>query len=140
MRDEDVLRAAVRKMREGLIILESVSAKSHASGAVDFRGAAERFLHAARVRKGALPGLAGDPAWELLLTLYVAEADCRELGTAAATHAIGVAPTTGLRLVEQLEREGLVTRASTPEDKRKKCLQLTPAGTARVEGVLREMQ
>ncbi len=53
-----------------------------------------------------------------------------EVGMGALGEALGVAPSTATRMVDQLVRKQLVRRQATPEDRRAVCVALTPKGQA----------
>jgi DNA-binding MarR family transcriptional regulator len=53
-----------------------------------------------------------------------------ELGMGALGEALGVAPSTATRMVDQLVRKRLVTRQSAPGDRRTVCVALTSRGRA----------
>jgi DNA-binding MarR family transcriptional regulator len=72
--------------------------------------------------------LFSDPAWEMLLELYVASLGQRLLAFGRLADRAGVAPTTALRWVQTLENEGLVHRQSDQLDSRRVLLELTEAG------------
>ncbi len=52
----------------------------------------------------------------------------REVGMGALGEALGVAPSTATRMVDQLVRKGLAVRQGAPEDRRAVCVALTPKG------------
>lgn len=75
----------------------------------------------------------GDPGWDIMLDLYVAAVQGRSVSVSSSCIAAGAAPTTGLRWVNQLIREGLVVRTGDRSDGRRSFLTLTPAARAAVE-------
>lgn len=78
--------------------------------------------------------LFGEPAWDILLDLFIAAKEQRRVSIMSACIGSAVPPTTGLRWVTILEREGLVRRDSDPSDARRTFVGLTVRGyTAMVE-------
>jgi hypothetical protein len=100
-------------------------------------------LYRARQRRNAIfagfEHLFGEPAWDMLLELYIAWLDGRVIGVTHATVASGATPTTGLRYMALLERAGLLARWADPDDRRCTLLLLTDRGgeimTRYVEGL-----
>ena len=86
-------------------------------------------IERARLRRAALPGLGGDPAWEVLLDL----ADGGKMKTSCVGGSLGVAQTTALRYIRRLEDKGMVERSDDPDDGRYTLVCLTDAGRAAVE-------
>lgn len=70
------------------------------------------------------PGMLGEPAWDILLLLYIEEGE-RLLRTSHVTTAGETAPTTGLRWLNYLESKELVTRQSSRTDGRVEYVYLT---------------
>jgi hypothetical protein len=87
-------------------------ARSHLAG----RRARARFLP---------PDLFGEPAWDLLLDLFIAGEECKPISITSACIASGVASTTALRWIGVLEERGLILRAPDPGDGRRIYLALT---------------
>lgn len=100
---------------------------------------ARRIYQARRLRAGALSVAADlfqDPAWDLLLDLYIAHVERREVAVTSACIAANVPPTTALRWISALVQRGLVERASDPNDRRRILLRLSNAGQAAMEQYL----
>jgi DNA-binding MarR family transcriptional regulator len=72
--------------------------------------------------------LFSDPAWDMLLELYVAELEQRRMSITGLADSARVAATTGLRWIDTFEREGLVTRRSDPLDARRTYIRLSANG------------
>ena len=70
-------------------------------------------------------GLWGDPAWDMLLDLFVANEEGRRVNIVSACIGGCIPTTTGLRLVGQLIDAGLVVRTIDQNDRRKGMLGLT---------------
>jgi DNA-binding MarR family transcriptional regulator len=73
--------------------------------------------------------LFGEPAWDILLELFVAEQSRRKLSVTSACLASAVPPTTAIRWVEKLENEGWVRRENDPRDRRRSWVVLTSKGS-----------
>ena len=70
--------------------------------------------------------LFADPAWDMLLDLYVCKLLGRRVATTDLCVAAEVPPTTALRWISVLVSYGLIRRESDPTDHRRKFLSLTP--------------
>jgi len=69
--------------------------------------------------------LFADPAFNILLTLYVSRAEGRDVSTSGACTASGVPTTTALRWINALARRGMVHKRSLPSDRRFTYLELS---------------
>lgn len=81
----------------------------------------------------------GEPAWDILLDLYVAQAEGRLMSVSSACIGSAAPPTTGLRWLGVLQQEGLVLREHDPQDQRRILVRLSPDGTNRMEDYLRKI-
>jgi DNA-binding MarR family transcriptional regulator len=98
---------------------------------------AQAWLRASAIRKTALDETsAPDPAWNMLLDLYVQKSLRRAVPISSATIAADVAPTTALRWIVVLENRGMIFRIADPADARRSHLNLTERGLQLVETVL----
>lgn len=99
-----------------------------------------KALYAARRRRerifGANGELFGDPCWDILLDLYVAEHEPRTVSISSACIAACVAQTTALRWIASLEGRGLLERKNDPQDGRRSYLRLTAVGLRLMEEAL----
>lgn len=75
----------------------------------------------------------GEPAWDMLLELYVAQAERREVTMSSICHASHVPQTTALRWVKLLVEAGYVCRIADPDDGRRVLTRLTDAGRAALD-------
>jgi DNA-binding MarR family transcriptional regulator len=66
----------------------------------------------------------GEPAWDLLLLLYI-DRDTTRQTIGKIANETGAAPTTLLRWIEYLEGQGLLSRYPHPTDRRSVYVQLT---------------
>lgn len=78
--------------------------------------------------------LFADPAWDILLELYVAELEQRRIATTSACIASGVPVTTALRWLKILDDEGLIEREPDPLDRRRIYLRLSRAASEGMRG------
>lgn len=83
-----------------------------------------------------MPGLFGEPAWDVLLDLYLAHLDQRTVSVSSACIAACVPPTTALRYLTRLERSGLLKRKPDPTDNRRVLVSLTASAVELVERTL----
>lgn len=70
----------------------------------------------------------GEPAWDLLLVLYIAEGTGEPRTVNQASELAGVAPTSAKRWIEYLEQNQLVSRRNHTSDSRRILLELTARG------------
>lgn len=95
------------------------------------RAWAER-LYAERRRRDALfpPDLFGEPAWDLLLAMFTARERGQAMILCRAYKAAGVTDTTGRRLLDRMEAEGLITRRRAPRSRKMRIVELTDRSVA----------
>jgi DNA-binding MarR family transcriptional regulator len=87
---------------------------------------ARLLLAAQRKRADALGGVPlGEPAWEILLDLFVQDAEGRAVSVSSACGASGAPPTTGLRYVTYLVEQGHIVRQPDPNDARRTLVRLS---------------
>jgi DNA-binding MarR family transcriptional regulator len=99
--------------------------------------AAKRLLVMRRGRDRTLgPGLSTDPAWDMLVELYVAHAAGTGISVGNACIASGVPITSALRWCEDLQKRGMVTRQRDCTDRRRVLLRLTDATYEQMTGIL----
>lgn len=98
---------------------------------------ARNILRARRMRARHLPkAMFGEPAWEMLLALYVADRSESRLTISRLTKESSAPATTSLRWLVFLERCKLVQRRDNPLDKRAVFIELTDLGRTAIEGYL----
>jgi len=71
------------------------------------------------------PEFLGEPAWEMLLDLYINEQRGRDVSVSSACLASGAPSTTALRYVTMMTDRGWLLRVPDPTDKRKIYLKLS---------------
>ncbi len=99
---------------------------------------AKRILALERARK-AMPGLGlffGDPAWMILLDLYVRESEQKTTSISSATIASGAPATTGLRYVSVLAADGYIMRSKHPHDERSILISLSTEARKAISVIL----
>lgn len=90
-----------------------------------------------RRRNRVLPQhLFGEPAWDILLDLFVAHLQARLVPTTSACIAADVPMTTALRWIAVLENEQLVRRSKHKSDSRVMNLQITEDGYAKMRSII----
>jgi DNA-binding MarR family transcriptional regulator len=85
-------------------------------------------------------GLFADPAWDLLLDLYVHNARQRRISVSSACLAAAVPTTTALRYITELLKRGLIERVPHPADGRSFLLCLTVPAITAMEKLLVQLQ
>jgi hypothetical protein len=88
-----------------------------------------RSIYAARRRRDAMLGAASmlfhDPAWDILLDLFIQAEDRQIVSLSSACVGACVAHTTALRCLKAMERKGVVSFCRDPFDKRRRFVGLT---------------
>jgi DNA-binding MarR family transcriptional regulator len=100
---------------------------------------AEDLYRDRRRRARHLPDrLLGEPAWDILLDLYVAAGRGQAVSVSNACLSADAPASTALRWLQHLEREGLVVRLPDPTDARRHYVRLTESGLARMTAYFAE--
>lgn len=95
---------------------------------------AAAMLRDRHARKQFLPGaLFHEPAWEILLTLYIAGEQPDPVSLKQVASAVDAPFTTTQRWVDQLVTLRLVARGDSPYDRRRVALSLTPSTQAALD-------
>jgi hypothetical protein len=82
--------------------------------------------------------LFADPAWEILLDLFIQHFEGRSVMVTDACFAAKVPPTTALRWLDRLHRSGLIERHVDAHDARRVQVSLTNDALGRLDAVLDE--
>lgn len=135
--DLDTLSTIVRSAAAAI---ERDARAAPAIASARFRASPEQLITAARTylgnrraRNALFPGgWFADPAWDLLLDLYVAELEGEQVAVSSACIATGVPTTTALRCINRLVRAGFLIRTVDPEDARRSIVTLDPGCSAKV--------
>lgn len=95
---------------------------------------AKAWIKAGLIRTKTLgDGFAADPAWDILLNVYVSSIESQNITATNAGYSGQVPLSTGLRWISLLEANAWLTRINDPIDKRLRILVLTPEGKRRLE-------
>lgn len=110
---------------------------------VDFAASPSRrevleLLMRLRKERGKLFGneLVGDPVWEMLLDLAIAQERGEAVSTTSLCIGAGIPTTTGLRRLDDLEGMGMIERTADMSDRRRVMVTLTPLGSERMQAFL----
>lgn len=104
---------------------------------IDLTQLAERLYKGRRARERFFPAdLFAEPAWDLLLDLYIARHRKRIVTTSGACIAAGVPMSTGLRWLEKLEAASVIARTPSPADHRLVLVSLTDETVDRMSDLL----
>ena len=101
-----------------------------------------KVIYAIRRRRDVLAGIGGlfgEPGWDILLDVYVAQKSRLAMQVSSVCLEAGVPSTTILRWLSRLEGEGLIYRTSDNVDARRRFVRLTEAGEAMMTRILSEM-
>lgn len=79
-----------------------------------------------------------EPAWDLMLDLYIARSEGRRVSISSAAIAADVPPTTALRWIAHLEQQGILRRESDPADRRRTWLSLVEEACHQMERYVRD--
>lgn len=69
----------------------------------------------------------GEPAWDIMLDLFISECDGRRISVTSACIASCVPKATALRVIKQLEKTDMVIRQRDPDDARRSYVRLSQA-------------
>ena len=98
---------------------------------------AERLINLRKLRNKHLdPSFFGEPAWDILLDLYVSQHSARDVSISSACLGAGAPNTTGLRWLAKLEQDGLIERRDDQFDRRRAYVRLSTEGERRVVAYL----
>ena len=101
--------------------------------------AAKRTIKIREARRKYLPeGYFEEPAYNILLDLYVANAEKRIVYVNDACIASNTPTSTALRWISILVRDGFAIRYRDDKDARRTILEITPVGTSAIADMLRE--
>ncbi len=102
--------------------------------------AARQIYHSRRSRDRIFgPDLFADPAWDILLDLFIAKREARRVTISSACAAASAPTSTAARHIAHLVQERLVVRVSRREDARSSYLDLSAAADRKLTQLLREV-
>jgi hypothetical protein len=150
--ESEGLQAALAIVRQATVRLASINERfpadtatitgryetsSDGRSSAALRIVAERLYSNRRIRDAMFPpGLFGEPAWDLLLALYIAQDEGKDLTLAKAYAAAKVDPREGPALIDRLVSAGVVLRNRTRQDRRCKGVALTESAFNRLTDYL----
>ena len=79
------------------------------------------------------PKLFGEPAWDMLIDLYIHEREGKKVAISALCLASTISPSTALRRVNDLCAAGLIVKIEDPADGRRHFVELMPDTANRIE-------
>lgn len=101
--------------------------------------AAQREIKRRQSRSQVVPSqLLGEPAWDILLDLYVARMTETAVSMTSACIASGSPQTTGLRYIAAMVEDGLIIKESDPTDGRRVYVRLSNEGHCMVATAMRK--
>jgi hypothetical protein len=77
----------------------------------------------------------GEPAWDIMLDLFISECDGRRISVTSACIASCVPKATALRVIKQLEKTNIVIRQRDPEDARRSYVRLSQSALQTMTGI-----
>lgn len=84
--------------------------------------------------------LFADPAWIIILEVYLAQHDRKPISVSSACIGSGAPPSTALRHIMRLENAGLISRHPDRSDNRRVHLRLSDDGEHRIASLLQILQ
>ncbi|UAK24329.1 helix-turn-helix domain-containing protein [Sphingomonas nostoxanthinifaciens] len=97
---------------------------------------AKAWMKARAVRNKVLGlHLFAEPAWDMLLALYIAHGEFRMLSVSAVVSYANVPSTTGLRWLTKLEDSGMISRRTDLKDGRRIFVQMLPEAIESMETI-----
>ena len=108
--------------------------------AEDLVRTAKRIIRLREARRKFLPeGYFEEPAYNILLDLYVATAEARVVYVNDACIASNTPTSTALRWISILVRDGFAVRFRDEKDARRTILEITPVGNRAISDMLRDI-
>lgn len=101
-----------------------------------------RYLLACRRQRDSLFSAIefGEPAWDMMLDLYAASVERRQVSVTSLCVAAAVPPTTALRWLSLLTDAGHLVRSRDRDDGRRSYIRLSPAAFQMMEALLTNMR
>jgi hypothetical protein len=101
-----------------------------------------RQIYGARRKRSVLTEWAeffGEPAWDLMLDLFIAAHEGRDVSISSACIAAEVPKTTALRWLNVLEKEGIIVRDGDRHDHRRSMVRISTKAFAEIARYLRHI-
>jgi hypothetical protein len=127
---------------ESPVVKTSDSGISRSDAPLRALGDLARKAYADRRRRDRIIGqseLFGEPAWDILLDLFAAHVEGKDVSVSSACIGSASPPTTGLRWLGVLHEAGLVMREHDPRDQRRILVRLTEQGLIRMSEYFRSI-
>ncbi|MCO4091539.1 MAG: hypothetical protein HEQ34_06250 [Sphingorhabdus sp.] len=127
------IEAALRSVETRVVALRNDAAVSFLNKTTALENAV-KYYKMRRVRNKIFGtcDLFADPAWDILIDLFIAGEQGRRISVSSACIAAAVPATTALRWVSVLEDNGYISRQPDPNDLRRIFVALTPEVTEKV--------
>lgn len=110
---------------------------AEAAAIVSRNATAALIIQARKVRyKYFTSHMFGEPAWDMLLDLYMAQGQGKAVSISSACIASAAPATTALRWITFIEKEGLIFRQGDVNDNRRSFLELSDRGLIQVEAYI----
>lgn len=134
----DDVQGAVRVLQSLQTALQGNRSNSVTPGSHDKLVRFAKCLRAMRRDRSRLfdPTLFGEPGWDILLALFIADREGVRVNVSTACQESGVPETTGLRWVNRLFELDLIRKRRHPTDLRVHYVELTPHAAVRMEELL----
>lgn len=141
-RIQPLKEARAASQRNGRVsVLKTVAPENsrlEAYGGVAVVELARRMVELRRRRDASLGAeLFSEPAWNILLHLFLAGAEGRIVSVSAACEGAAAPQTTALRRLRQLEEAGLIVRAGDPADARRAYVRLSALACRKMRSLLK---
>jgi DNA-binding MarR family transcriptional regulator len=112
-----------------------------ASRSDDLASFARHMLWSRRQRERRLPEIDfGEPAWDMMLDLYVSHVECRPLSVSDLCLSAGVPTTTAMRRIRAMIAEGHLVNERDEQDRRRVHVRLSTGLVAKMEALLLDMR
>ena len=129
--DLDAIEAAVARLRGRI---------DRSAGRADPLATAQKLSEARAARNGCFPaGMFADPAWDLLVEAFLADAADAPFTIRELTERAGIPQSTGHVRVAKLEEMGLLASSPSPERKNARRVRLTKRGSKAMRDALARM-
>jgi hypothetical protein len=136
------LRATTAPLSPAVAIFAGLAESAEREPAIPLVDRA-RAIYAARRQRDAMLGAASaffhDPAWDIMLDLFIQTEDQQIVSVSSACVGACVAHTTALRCLKAMERKGVVSFRHDPFDKRRRFVSLTVETHRRIASWLAEV-
>jgi DNA-binding MarR family transcriptional regulator len=97
---------------------------------------ARRIYEFRRAREKYIPHIFGEPAWDILLELFIRRCENRRVSVKFVQIASNVPATTSLRWIKALEDEGLIEKDRAAFDSRVRLVKLSDRGFSLMKSIL----